>query len=274
MQTLTFTIHDPHRGNPVRRIEVAASPDELRRLAAEGYLTRPAMFGGEELAALAEGVDAVEAAERAAFGGVSGGSFGGFFARYLEEKHPVFLRHAVGPGFTGVARAMLGPAVRLTQVSLRVTYPGEPGQETAWHTHRRMIPEPTPAWFSTPHTLDVLVYLDETSRVNGPLAVVPGSQGRHRDQPAADDTSELAGQEVLEVPAGSAVFLHSNLWHRGMPTLPEGAKRRLLIFSYAPAWFRDSPNGSRPEDGCAQRLRRSSDTDAPTRELLGLEGMV
>ncbi len=271
---LEFVIHDPHRGNPQRSVRVDATAAELDRLGVEGFLARPALFRDEHLDRLREALDRVECQERPISGTNGGGSFGGFFARYLEEKDPVFLRQALDEAFTGVARAMLGPAIRLTQVTARVTHPGEPGQETCWHTHRRMIPEPTPRWFSTPHTLDVLVYLDPTSVANGPLAVVPGTQDRHRDQPEPDDRSDIAGQVVLELPAGSAVFMHSNLWHRGMPTLPEGSKRRLLLFSYAPIWFRDSPNGTRPGDGYAERLRADANVEIGTRELLGVEGMI
>ena len=269
---IDYRIHDAHRGNPTRRVEVAATPEEIEGLARDGYLYRPSLFAGEELARLRDAADRVEAAERDREGVNTSGAFGGLFARYLEDKDAAFLALAQHPALLSVARAVLGPAVRLAQVTMRVTYPGEPGQETCWHVHRRVIPEPMPAWFSVPHTLDALVYLDDADPETGPLLVVPGTHARVHEQPAADDVADKPGQVRLEVPAGGAVLMNSNVWHRGMPTTAQGRKRRLLIVTYFPAWFRDPALGTRPADGLTGPLREGD--DEATRELFGVGGFV
>lgn len=272
MHTIRYTIHDPHRGNPQRIVEVDISPEELERMAERGYLVRERFVQGETLEALRAAADRVEAAERTEENLGRDRTFGGFFARHLEDKERCVCDHALDPFLVGLARAMLGPAIRLSQVTLRVTYPGEPGQETCWHIHRRVIPEPMPPWFSMPHTVDFLLYLDDTDRASGPLVVMPGS---HRDlyhQPQQDDHADKPGQQVLELPAGSLVAMHSNLWHRGMPTTPAGHKRRLLLTGFFPAWFRESVYGVRPADGITRRML--ADADEELRELLGQGGFV
>ena len=77
------------------------------------------------------------------------------------DKHPAFLELISFEPTLSVARAVLGPFVRIRQLGGRVSYPGEPNQETQWHLHRRTVPKPLPAFFSFPHTLDCLIYLDE-----------------------------------------------------------------------------------------------------------------
>ena len=167
---------------------------------------------------------------------------------------------------------MLGPFVRLSGVTARVTYPGEPGQETCWHIHRRVIPEPLPPWLAHPHTLDCLCYLDETDDATGPVVVVPGTHKTLHEQPAPDDVGDKDGQVVLRLPDGSVVFMHSNLWHRGMPTTPGGHRRRLLIVGYAPGYFRDTAYGTRPADGLSRPVREGDDPAA--KELFGIGGWV
>jgi ectoine hydroxylase-related dioxygenase (phytanoyl-CoA dioxygenase family) len=75
---------------------------------------------------------------------------------------------------------------------------------------------------------------------------------------------------VLRVPAGSVVILHSNLWHRAMPTIRSTGKRRLLLLTYVPTWMRQAPYGVKPEHGLTDRLLENADDE--TRELLGLGG--
>ena len=41
--------------------------------------------------------------------------------------------------------------------------------------HLRVVPDPVPPWFSRPHAIDCLIYLDDLNDSTGALAVVPGS---------------------------------------------------------------------------------------------------
>ena len=72
----------------------------------------------------------------------------------------------------------------------------------------------------------------------------------------------------MHLKAGSVALMHSNVWHRGGPTL--SARRRMLILSYQPTWFRGSPYGIQPEDGLTKKLLENADEE--TKMLLGVGG--
>ena len=265
-----------------RSFTVLATPQEIEQLAEQGYLIREALFQGEQLERLRGALDEVETAEVAADprsdGEETGQSsvvsrskrFGGWFPRYLMDKHPAFLELIGFQPTLSVARAVLGPFVRIRQLGGRVSYPCEPNQETQWHLHRRTVPKPLPAFFSFPHTLDCLIYLDELNDANGTLAIVPGSHRRIHDPLPADCYDELPGQRVVRGPAGTCMIMHSNLWHRALPTRPDGEKRRLLILCYGPTWMRYSPFGVKPEDSLVDAFLDEADSE--TQELLGIGG--
>ncbi len=265
-----------------RSFTVLATPKEIEQLGRQGYLIREALFRGEQLARLRGALDEVEAAEVATYPRSDGEEaarspaisrskrFGGWFPRYLMDKHPAFLELIDFQPTLSVARAVLGPFVRIRQLGGRVSYPGEPNQETQWHLHRRTVPKPLPAFFSFPHTLDCLMYLDELNDANGTLAVVPGSHLRVHDPLPADCFDDLPGQKVVRGPAGTCIIMHSNLWHRALPTRPEGEKRRLLILCYGPTWMRYSPFGVKPENSLVDALLEEASPE--TKELLGIGG--
>jgi ectoine hydroxylase-related dioxygenase (phytanoyl-CoA dioxygenase family) len=186
------------------------------------------------------------------------------------DKHAAFLELIDFQPTLSVARAVLGPFVRIRQLGGRVSYPGEPNQETQWHLHRRTVPKPLPAFFSFPHTLDCLIYLDELNDANGTLAIVPGSHRRVHDPLPADCYDDLPGQKVVRGPAGTCIIMHSNLWHRALPTRPDGEKRRLLILCYGPTWMRYSPFGTKPDNSLVDALLEEATPE--TKELLGVGG--
>ncbi|MDQ2798817.1 MAG: phytanoyl-CoA dioxygenase family protein, partial [Armatimonadota bacterium] len=120
----------------------------------------------------------------------------------------------------------------------------------------------------------ILLYLDETNDLNGPLCVVPKSHTWQNTPLATGDFADKPGQIILSLPAGSCVLAHGNLWHRALPTRPGGTIRRLLLFGYGPAWMKSSIYGQKPPDGLTQRLLDSGEADEETRELLGAAGYM
>lgn len=260
--------------DPPRRVEVLASGEELAGLQRSGYLLRPGLFTGDALERLRAALDRLEAAERDIHGPGEGLStsreFGGLFLRHLMDKDAAFLDLLRFPPTLSVARAMLGPLVQVRGMTARITYPGQANQETHWHQHLRVVSTPLPPWFSRPHGLDVLAYLDDLDEATGPLCVLPGSHDALDREPPPRLWEDLPGQEVLRLRAGDAVLMHSNLWHRARPTTPTGRKRRLLLYSYAPTWLRPAPYGRQPERGLTQALLEGEDPEA--QELLGHGG--
>lgn len=267
--TLTYHIRNSRRADTKRTIEVHATPEELTQLREEGYLLRERLFSPEQVERLRAALG--EVAEREFPGGVEGLAEwqrrDGLYLRHLMDKHPAFLELFRFQPTLSVARAMLGPQVQVQPLTARISFPDEAHVGTTWHFHQRVIPDPIPPFFTRPHVLDCLIYLDDVTDENGPLSVVPGTH--HRIEEDLDDSYDtLPGMVTLRPPAGSAVMLHGAVWHRAHPTTPRwDGIRRLLILPYAASWLKLPSYGVRPENGLLQTLREGA--DAETKELLG-----
>jgi len=251
-------------------IEVSATPEELQQFEQSGYLVREGLFSGEALVALQDALDRLEERESSPFQDPKTGKKSwGWIPRHLMDKDPAFLDLLKFQPTLSVARAMMGPLVRLRGLSARISYPASTPQQTPWHQHMRVITDPLPPWFSRPHCIDVLIYLDDLNDDTGPVAIVPGSHNWLDRAPPHDVYESVDGELEVRVEAGGGVMIHGNLWHRGMPTLR--AKRRMLILSYTPTWLRKSPHGGpQPEDGLTQDVLDGEDEEA--RILLGKGG--
>ena len=271
---LRYEILNHDLADPYRDVEVEATQTEIRSLTVDGFLVRERIVQGELLESLRQGVDALEEAERQdprpGEGYSDSRRYGGLFMRWLFDRHPAFLPLLEFPPFLSVARAMLGPQVQIRGMTARISYPNKPNQETHWHQHHRVIPRPLPPWFVRPHSVDVLLYLDDLNDANGPVVVLPGSHDRILEDLAPDSYGDFPGQKVLRLPAGSAVITHAGLWHRAMPTTAQGIRRRLVIIGYAPTWMREAPYGVRDMGGLSKKMREEG--DGPSRELLGNGG--
>ena len=147
----------------------------------------------------------------------------------------------------------------------------EDQQDTPWHQHLRVIPDPLPRWFSQPHAVDCLIYLDELNEDSGGISLVPGSHRWLDKEPPKLTYQPVPGERTLVLPAGSMVIIRSNLWHRALPI--RSGRRRMLILAYTPCWLRESPHGgSPPINGLTKTLLDTEDPEI--RELLGIEGFT
>ena len=145
------------------RVAAPASRAELQTFAETDYLVREGLFQGEALQRLRAGLDrlAEEEAEKRRRE-IAGRRSWGFIPRRLMDKDKVFLDLVKFQRALSIARAMMGPLVRLRGMSARVGYAGRDLQhQTPWHQHLRVISNPIPPWFSRPHCIDCLIYLDD-----------------------------------------------------------------------------------------------------------------
>lgn len=149
--------HRPDDAPAVRKIDVHATPEELREFAATGVLVREALFQGEDLERLRDACDRIEAGEwdQHRSGEPKARSWG-IILRYLEDKDPAFLDLVDFPPVLSIARAMMGPRVRLRGLSARISFPGAETQDTPWHQHLRVLADPAPPWNSEPHAIERL----------------------------------------------------------------------------------------------------------------------
>jgi hypothetical protein len=270
---ILYRTRDGHRGFPERTVDVLATREEVTRFVQDGYLVREQLLPMAEVERLRTALDETVGHDAHLERG-GGKAFGGVFIRHLMDKHPAFLEFLHFQPTLSIARALFGPAVQWRGFTGRVCYPDDPNQETEWHFHQRVIPDPLPPLFARPQTLDVLLYLDDVDDRNGPLCVVPGSHHQIERDLDANVFGEMPGQVVLRLPAGSAVLTHGALWHRALPTQPGGTIRRLLLWGYGPAWQKQSIYGVKPEDGLTTQLLARPDLDEETKELLGVAGFM
>jgi hypothetical protein len=269
--TITYQIFNKHQQNGeenFRDVQVHATPDELQHLDSAGYLARERLFTGKQLEALRTSTDRLFEAEVDLTKRKTSERSWGSILRYLEDKDPVFLDLIQFEPIVSIARAMMGPMIRLRGLSTRISWPGEEIQSTPYHQHLRLNTLPRPPWFSDPHCIDALIYLDDLNDDTGPVCVVPGSHKWIDREPPYRHYDPLENEVVFRVPAGSAILMHGNLWHRTYPTV--GSKRRMLILSYTPCWLRRSPHGSPPEHRLTDAIVEGASEGL--REILGVSG--
>ena len=255
---------------PVREVQVHATPEEIGQLVHEGYLVRENLLSPDQIERLRDAVDEVAARERTAESEFAKSrQFGGQFLRHLFDKHETFWELLNFPPTVSVARAVLGPAVQ-SRLSARITFPNVPGQQTQWHFHERTIPQPLPPFFVFPHSIDVLIYLDDLTDESGPVALVPRSHIGPGNALSENDFADKPDQVILRLQAGDGVFIHNNLWHRGMASGPKATMRRMLALTYSSCWLKNVDDGRPPANGLTQKLLDTADQE--TLELLGVAG--
>jgi len=267
--TIRYFLKAPEYGRSHREVDVHATAGEIAYFATNGFLVRERLFTAEHTATLKAALDEVIEREGREKQMNRSRNYGGVFLRHLMDKHPAFLDLIRFEPVLSIVRAILGPLVSIRGFSARVSYPDQKLQETEWHYHQRVYSDPVPPWFMAPQLVDVLMYLDDANAANGQLCVVPGSHTWYdRDLPP-ESYDDRPDQVALDVPAGSVVFTHGNIWHRATPTTPAGQVRRLLIWGFGPTWMRPSGYGVQPADGLTKKLLAESD-DPVIRELLGV----
>jgi ectoine hydroxylase len=249
--------------NPGVPMDVA----ERSRYARDGYLVRPGAFAAHEVEALRHVVEEVVARVVARATRPDGGPEmrlgdghriqfssrsaiqwewreGSGEVRLLEPFTHLDARLAAlwdDPRFVAPMRDALGVRdVGPYTCKLNLKRPHE-GSQFPWH-------QDFPYWwaFAGEGAHDIataILFLDDTTRANGAIHVLPGS---HRHGPAARDPNDptefladparidTAGEVAVEAAAGSILFLPSLLLHRSSANRSD-RQRRAILLSFQPA---------------------------------------
>ena len=155
----------------------------------------------------------------------------------------VFARLVRHPKLVGAAEALLGEPAYVWQVGLncKAAFNGD-----IWFWHQDYPAYQKDDFIAEPRMVNVLLFLDEVSHLNGPLMLVPGSQKMTSDMPAHTDqgtsyafrytTRAVIEAEVkrggIEVPtgaAGSVIFMHVNTLHGSGANLSPMSRRMATI---------------------------------------------
>ncbi len=274
-----------------------ATRDEISEYAERGFFLRQSVFTQRELEPLREAVEGIHQRVVAEAGGegaervelVDGRRYQRLLAsmvkwewrasvaeiRSMEPYHHLDPRLDAltdDPRLWGPARAVVrSEGLSLFSDKLNFKRPG--GAPFPWH-------QDTPYWaFECEHLdrlVSVLVCLDDATRSNGCLWMIPGSH-RHGLLPCYQDRGVLGhlytdvdhfeGEKpvALEVPAGSVVYFHGDLIHGSQGNHSEQG-RRALVLTYQPAgmprWLHDDvrpvPTAAWDQSGGAIRNTEAS----------------
>lgn len=215
------------------RTDRPADQADVDQLEEQGFIVRRRVVSNGEADHLAAGIMALASQElgRESYRPIPGN---GYYVRRLHWKDERFHPYVRWPETILLARAMLGPRVRVA-LDARIA-DREPGSGVDWHIHTPP-PELRAPWATTAQTMACLLYLDDVRTTEGSLALVPGS---HREHWTTDDAAaaEVAERAVHLTPQkGDLVVTHGNLWHRTVPSTAGSAPRRVLFVGYGPAWM-------------------------------------
>jgi hypothetical protein len=259
---------------PVRIVFSLLDPEAVAQVASEGYVRIEGLLTSEQLAELRACVDRVRGLryvndERSTYGS---GRFGGQYLRDLHAHDDKAWPLLVDGPLIDTVRSVLGPRLVLRSYSARITFAGSQA-ETVWHCDQRAGVDPKPPWFTTTHSVTVLVYLDDIDEYCGRTSLIPRS---HQRGTLPDEQGDYPDAVAFDAVAGDALLFHGALWHRAGPNTTRGRLRRVLNLQFAPSWaklpgFEELPDRPLWSD-VADEARLSGRTDVL--ELLGLGGYM
>jgi hypothetical protein len=143
--------------------------------------------------------------------GVDGGLPGGFgyVLNHLLPDDPIFQEMICNPIVLTLVTYLAGYRVKISHTAGLIKS-NDSDAALEWHTDNTYnVPAP---WPHVSSGANVNWILTDYSQENGALCVVPGSHTwcRHPDPGFSHEDERV---EVVEVPAGSVIVWHSNLWH-------------------------------------------------------------
>lgn len=215
----------------------------------QGYILHPDLLTQDEVAtlrtALAETLAEAEGlTESNSKFSVTRGDDGGYYVRRLFspiQHHQAFYDLAFHPRILDAVEAVIGPNIQLHHSKLNLKPPTSRDARFEWHQDYPFFPH------TNYDLVAVLVHIDEATRENGCLRIIPGSHkfGPQMHVFARDGafSSQLEDQSVLgdesgwhyaESPAGGVEIHHCNMLHSS--TANRGTNpRSVLIFQYRAA---------------------------------------
>jgi ectoine hydroxylase-related dioxygenase (phytanoyl-CoA dioxygenase family) len=214
-----------------------------------GYIVHPEMLTQDEVAELrsalaemlAESKGLTENNEKFS---ITKGSDGNYHVRRIFSPirwHKTFENMVTHPRILDAVEALIGPNIQLHHTKLNLKPPTSPEARFEWHQDYPFFPH------TNYDLVAVLIHIDEATKENGCLRVIPGSHklGPRTHQFARDGafSSQLEDQTVvrdedryayMECPAGGIEIHHCNMLHSS--TANTGDKpRSVLIFQYRSA---------------------------------------
>lgn len=140
--------------------------------------------------------------------------------RQLIEHPPILDRH----------RAIFGDQVQLLQYDLLRQGPKSHFPLRAWHRDFAFPGD-------IPLSVNTILFVDDITPDKGPTRVVPGSHRGAQAPPREHVNQPLDGEIGVTVPAGSAIFINSAIWHSGARNESDGLRRGIYLY-YGYWWLK------------------------------------
>lgn len=155
---------------------------------------------------------------------------------YLMGRHPVFQEILLNEKPLALITYLLGASCNLSSMTCHFKGPGAGGQ-IPLHADTGGMPAPLPPYAAVANVNYAMV---DYTRSGGCLAVVPESHKFSRSPRPNENV--LDGPDAnpmaipVEVPVGSAVVWHGNLWHGSFPRKIPGLRLNLAVYFARPWW--------------------------------------
>jgi len=235
------------------------TPEQLDRLAEEGFLVLPGLFSAEEVEVLRAPLPRLFAEDSPAnFKEKESGLVR--TAMGLHRRDETYARMVRHPRLLEPAKQVLGDALYIQQVKVnaKLAFSGEVWQwhyDFATHHNEDGVPEPL--------ALNLHVLLDDVNEFNGPLVFIPGSH-KGGPVPAALDTVTTSyplwcvddetvaglvaegGMVAVEGPAGTAMIFGDAIVH-GSPANMSPWNRRIYSIILNPVANAYTKPDARPD---------------------------
>ena len=153
------------------------------------------------------------------------GGFGDILFHLLPQ-HRIFEETILQPVPLTLATYLVGYRCKLSQ-STAIIKTKEAGPLAMHADHSAKLPTP---WPTVARYANVNWILSDYTLENGPTCVWPGSHLRCEPVPEAYRMAhDHPDVKPLEVPFGSVVVWHGNLWHGALPRTAEGTRYNLVL---------------------------------------------
>jgi ectoine hydroxylase-related dioxygenase (phytanoyl-CoA dioxygenase family) len=143
----------------------------------------------------------------------------------LIAKDRAFEKLAIEPIALEMAKRAIGDDMRWQAMNFHDPIPSDPRPHQAIHADRSFFKNCT-AYFN------VVWALDDMTEQNGATRLVPGSHNQPWPKDVLTDAKETVEGEIYATcPAGTAIFLHGDVWHGGRAN-HSTSPRRVIHLGY------------------------------------------
>ena len=201
--------------------------EQQKQLDSDGYVLLKNLLSHEEIDRLVARLDELWSQEGDRAGAENYIEKNAWRLANLANKGAVFRPVFTHPAVLEVARAVMGPEVRLSMMNARAVPPhSDPGQPFHCDTKNKGKPDERGYYVCT-----AVWMLDDFTRQNGATRIVPGTHRSHRlpKEVMADVNAPHPDEVTVEGRAGDVLVFNGHCWHAGGQNATDVPRRAILV---------------------------------------------